>query len=83
MIDRSGNGGRVKLLTILLAEAEYAFPLHEISRIIPADDVEEDPIAPHFVLGALTSGEERIAVLDLRARLGLEPSVSTIIDRPT
>ncbi len=62
---------KLKLLSIKLADAEYAFPLQEIRRIIPADGIEHDPIAPGFVHGAMTVGEDRLAVIDLRARLGL------------
>ncbi len=65
---------RMKLLSVKLGEAEYAFPLAEIAKIIPSETLEEDPIAPDFVAGAMTIGEERLAVLDLRQRLGVGKS---------
>lgn len=67
-----GDGWRTKLLSVHLGENEYAFPLSEIRRIIPAEGMELDPIAPNAVVGAMTVDEERLGVIDLHRRLGLD-----------
>lgn len=62
-----------ELLTLLASE-EYAVPVERVREVVPLRRVTPMPRVPRAVLGLVALRGEMVQVVDLRVRLGLEPS---------
>ena len=67
MTERDG-----KHLTFVLANEEYAVPVHDVREIVGPLPVTPVPGTAHHVLGVVNLRGKVIPVIDLRLRLGLE-----------
>jgi chemotaxis signal transduction protein len=62
---------RIKLLSVIVAGMEYAFPIREVYRAIPVDTIERDSLAPTIVCGCMNMAGERLGLVNLYTLLGL------------
>jgi two-component system chemotaxis sensor kinase CheA len=66
-----------KYLTVALGAEEYGLPVLDVQEIVTALPTTRIPLVPAFVLGAVNLRGHVIPVVDLRARLGMEPRPPT------
>lgn len=61
-----------KYIVFKLEKGSYAFPINQIERILPTQEVTKVPKAPKALLGVFNLRGAVIPVLDARTRLGLK-----------
>jgi len=70
-----------QLLTFELAGAPYALPVERVREIVRVRPITPVPRVPEEVRGVISLRGEIVQVVDLRRRLGLEPSEATRASR--
>lgn len=78
----SGDGARAKsragkYLTFALGREEYGLEILKVREIIGYMDITAVPRTPPYVKGVINLRGQVIAVMDLRAKFGMEPAERT------
>jgi purine-binding chemotaxis protein CheW len=78
-VNKAGSAKTVpgQYLTFLLAGEEFGIPVLTVQEIRGWEAVSKTPRAPDYVLGIMNLRGAVVPVLDLRIRLGMEPSERT------
>ena len=60
----------IQLVTFLIAEEEYAFPIEIVKEILRVGNITEVPETPEYILGILAVRDTLLPVVDLRKIFG-------------
>jgi len=71
----TARGG--KYLTFALGREEYGLAILKVREIIGCMDITAVPRTPEYVKGVINLRGQVIAVIDLRAKFGMEPAART------
>ncbi len=64
----------LRIVSFLLNGEEYAFEISGAFEVIKLREVTEVPRVPDFIKGILSVRGEMLPIMDLKARLGMDPS---------
>lgn len=64
---------RGKMLTVLLGEKEYGFPILQAREVVGMQNIDPVPRTPDFMKGVINLRGKIVPVIDLRTKFGLEP----------
>jgi purine-binding chemotaxis protein CheW len=77
MISTSVESEASQYLTFAVADEEYAVPILRVREILAYEPLTRVPRAPQFISGVMNLRGTVIPVVDLRIKLGLEPTALT------
>lgn len=69
------SSDEVQLVTFRLGDAEFAFNIFQVERVLRHQAPEPLPQAPPFLEGVLAYGDGVVPVVDLRKRVGIPAPV--------
>ncbi len=70
------SSDEVQLVTFRLGDAEFAFNIFQVERVLRHQVPEPLPNAPPFLEGILPYGEGVVPVVDLRKRVGIPAPIA-------
>jgi purine-binding chemotaxis protein CheW len=70
------SSDEVQLVTFRLGDAEFAFNIFQVERVLRHQAPERLPQAPAFLEGVLAYGDGVVPVVDLRKRVGIRAPVA-------
>lgn len=70
------SGEEVQLVTFRLGDAEFAFNIFQVERVLRHQASEPLPKAPAFLEGVLAYADGVVPVVDLRKRVGIPAPVA-------
>jgi purine-binding chemotaxis protein CheW len=70
------SSDEVQLVTFRLGDAEFAFNIFQVERVLRHQVPERLPQAPVFLEGVLAYGDGVVPVVDLRKRVGIPAPVA-------
>lgn len=77
MVSQSHSLGSSQFVTLGVGREVFAIEVSAVREILDFRDITPLPHAPSFLLGLIDVRGATVAVVDLRARLGLEPAAAT------
>ena len=76
-LDAGSN--EMQLVTFLVAEEEYGFPIESVREVLRVDHITEVPQAPSYVLGIFSLRNALLPVVDIRKLFGSTSLVDDIV----